>query len=59
MFIETIVLPRREWERWDERLRLTDDPPEALIASIAWDSGDGKVTGVNSGRMPTAISTSS
>ncbi len=47
MFIETIVLPRQEWERWHERLRFTDDPPEALIASIAWDSGDGKVTGVN------------
>ena len=40
MFIETIVLPRQEWERWHERLRLTDDPPEGLIASIAWDSDD-------------------
>jgi hypothetical protein len=47
MFVETIVLPRREWERWHERLRLADDPPEALIASIAWDSGDGEVTGIN------------
>jgi hypothetical protein len=47
VFIETIVLPRREWERWHEGLRLVDDPPEALIASIAWDSGDGKVTGIN------------
>ena len=49
MFIETIVLPRREWERWHERLRFLDDPPEALIASIAWDSGDGEVTASTSG----------
>jgi hypothetical protein len=55
MFIETIVLPRREWERWYERLRLLDDPPEALIASIAWDSGDGEVTGVNVWETPEAI----
>jgi hypothetical protein len=47
MFVETIVLPRSEWERGQERLRYTTDPPEALVASIAWDSGDGQVTGVN------------
>jgi hypothetical protein len=55
MFIETIVLPHGEWERWHERLRLLDDPPEALIASIAWDSGDGEVTGVNVWETPGAI----
>ena len=55
MFVETIVLPRREWERWQERLRLLDDPPEALIASIAWDSGDAQVTGVNVWETPGAI----
>ena len=36
----------RSWERWHERLRLLDDPPEALVASIAWESADGEVTGV-------------
>ena len=55
MFVETIVLPRREWERWHERLRLFSDPPEALIASIAWESGDGEVTGVNVWETPRAI----
>ena len=55
MFVETIVLPRREWERWHERLRLVDDPPEALIASIAWDSADGEVTGVSVWETPEAI----
>jgi hypothetical protein len=55
MFVETIVLPGREWERWNERLRLLDDPPEALIASIAWDSGDGEVTGVSVWETPGAI----
>ena len=46
MFVETIVLPRPEWDRGQERLRYTTDPPEALIASIAWDS-DGQVKAVN------------
>src|SRR5207342_1044310 len=55
MFVETIVLPRWEWERWHERLRLSADPPEALIAAIAWDSGDGEVTGVNVWETPGAI----
>jgi hypothetical protein len=55
MFVETIVLPRSEWERWQERLRLSTDPPEDLIASIVWDSGDGEVTGVNLWESPTAI----
>ena len=47
MFVETIALPRSEWEPWHERLRYTTDPPEALVATIVWDSGDGQVTGVN------------
>ena len=55
MFVETIVLPYRDWERWQQRLRLVDDPPEALIASIAWSSGDGEVTGVNVWDTPRAI----
>jgi len=55
MFVETIVLPRKEWERWHESLRLSTDPPEALIATIAWDSGDGEVTGVNVWETPRAI----
>ncbi len=55
MFVESIVLPRSEWEHWHEGLRLVDDPPAALIASIAWDSGDGEVTGVNVWETPGAI----
>ena len=47
MFVETIALPRSEWERWHERLRYSSDPPPALIATIVWDAGDGQVTGVN------------
>jgi hypothetical protein len=37
MFVETIALPRPEWERWHERLRYSTDPPKALIATIVWD----------------------
>jgi hypothetical protein len=55
MFVETIALPRPEWERWHERLRYSTDPPPALIATIAWDSGDGQVTGVNVWDTPDAI----
>jgi hypothetical protein len=55
MFVETIVLPRPEWERWEERLRYSTDPPQALITTIVWDSGDGQVTGVNVWDTPGAI----
>jgi hypothetical protein len=55
MFVETIGLPRAEWERWHERLHYSTDPPEALIATIVWDSGDGQVTGVNVWDTPEAI----
>jgi hypothetical protein len=55
VFVETIHLPRGEWERWHERLRYTDDPPEALVATIAWDSGDGLVMSVNVWDTPGAI----
>jgi hypothetical protein len=55
MFLETIVQPRGEWERWTQRLRLLTEPPEALVAMIAWDSGDGEVTEVNVWETPGAI----
>jgi hypothetical protein len=55
MFVETITAPRIEWERWHERLRLTADPPDALIASIAWNSGDGQVTVISVWETPAAI----
>ena len=55
MFVETIVLPRPEWERWHESLRLSADPPEALIVTISWESGEGEVTGVNVWETPQAI----
>jgi hypothetical protein len=55
VFVETIDLPRPEWERWHERLRYSSDPPQALIATIVWDSGDGRVTGVNLWDTPDAI----
>jgi hypothetical protein len=47
MFVETLVAPRPEWERWRELLRFSTDPPAALVASITWSSGEGEVTVVN------------
>ena len=47
MFVETITLPREEWERGEERLRIISDPPDALVTSVAWVGADGRVTAVN------------
>jgi hypothetical protein len=55
MFVETIALPREEWEAWQKRLRYTTDPPDSLIAMIVWDSGDGRAIGVNVWDSPEAI----
>ena len=47
MFVETITSPAVEWQRWNERLRMLADPPRALVATIAWNAGDDRVTAVN------------
>jgi len=47
VFVETITSPAEEWHSWNERLRMQSDPPAALVASIAWDTGDGQISGVN------------
>ncbi len=47
MFVETIALPRSEWEHWHDRLGYTTDPPAALVATVVWATADGGVTGVN------------
>ena len=44
MFVETITAPREEWERMTEKLRVMSDPPEALVATVAWVGKDGLVT---------------
>jgi hypothetical protein len=43
MFVETVNSPRDQWETWNERLRVTEDPPDGLILAVAWDAGDGRV----------------
>ena len=55
MFCETITAPRDAWERWTDRLRITSDPPAALVASIAWAGADGQVTAVNVWDTPEAV----
>lgn len=55
MFVETITTPRDEWDRWNERLRMLAEPPTALIASIAWQSGNGDVTSLNLWDSPEAV----
>jgi hypothetical protein len=55
MFVETVTAPREEWEHWNERLRLTSDPPGALVAMIAWVGTDGLVTSLNVWDSPEAV----
>jgi hypothetical protein len=55
MFVETITAPADEWRRWDERLRMLSDPPASLVASIAWDAGDGMVSAVSVWDTPVAV----
>ena len=56
MFIETITQPGDEWHNWNERLAMHSEPPAALVASIAWNAGDDKITTVNVSDTPGAIS---
>ena len=53
--METVTQPRDEWNVWNERIAMHADPPEALVVSIAWDSGDGNVSVVNVWDAPGAI----
>ena len=55
MFVESIRAPRDEWERWTEKLRLLTEPPDALVAAIAWMDADGQVTSVNVWDTPDAV----
>ena len=55
MFIETITSPRDEYEHWAALLRTVEDPPTGLVASIAWEAGDGNVTVLNAWATPAAV----
>ena len=55
MFVETITAPLEEWQRWADRLRIVSEPPDALVASIAWEDADGLVTSVNVWDSPEAV----
>jgi hypothetical protein len=55
MFIETVTAPGEVWEQWSTRLRLFSEPPPALAAAIAWDSGDGMITSLNVWDDPSAV----
>ena len=56
MFVETITSDRDEWEMLDRKLRMREDPPNGLVASVTWDIGDGKVTMLNVWDEPGHIS---
>ena len=55
MFVESITAPEAVWRHWTGRLRLYSEPPAALMASIAWDNGDGTISGVNVWESPSAV----
>lgn len=55
MFVETITQPEDEWNHWNEKLRVYTDPPSALVASIAWNNGDGTISALNLWDDPSKI----
>jgi hypothetical protein len=55
MFIETVTQPADEFREWSERLQLVERPPAALVASFAWDDGDGRIMSLNVWDEPGAI----
>lgn len=55
MFVETITMPADEFGEWSEKLGMLADPPAALVLTVAWDNGDGTVTGVNVYDNPEAV----
>jgi hypothetical protein len=55
MFIETITVPGEVWHHWTHSLQLFSEPPAALVASIAWDNGDGTISAVNVWDHPSAV----
>jgi hypothetical protein len=55
MFVETITSSRELHETMLERTRLLANPPEALVLSVTWDAGEGRVTVLNVWDTPDAI----
>jgi hypothetical protein len=55
MHVQTVTAPRDEWEQWNERLRMLSDPPQGLVAAIAWNADDGQVTALNLWETPEAV----
>ena len=47
MFAETITSSREEYQQFSQGMRLTSDPPAALVLSVDWDAGDGLVKVLN------------
>ncbi len=55
MFVETVTSTRELWEAISEGTRIVTEPPEALVVSVAWDAGEGRVTVLNVWDTPGAI----
>jgi hypothetical protein len=55
MYVETVTAPRDVWQQWTTRLQLFSEPPSALVATVAWEVGDGMITAVNVWDSPSAI----
>ena len=55
MLIETVTASREEWGRWRDRIDIINDPPDGLVALLAWESGEGQVTQANVWDNPAAV----
>lgn len=56
MFVETIDSERDEWEQWEERLGLGENPPDGLVLHLVWDAGGGRVGQLNVWDTPDKVS---
>lgn len=54
MFIETVTLARAQAEAVWEHSRIFSEPPDGLMAAIAWETGAGEVTSVMTWETPAA-----
>lgn len=54
MFIDIVATSRSETEVVAERTGLYEDPPEGLVAAIAWESSEDEITTVMVWETPAA-----
>ena len=55
MFVQTVISSRAEFDEAHRLLDIAADPPDTLLAAIAFSSGEDEVTLVNVWESPAAV----